>query len=123
MGVTFWGNFASRTLLVPFHWRGMCYAHQFSREGSLCVRILGRPSQALKGTRNNAGTTRTCRATAARLSRSPVLSSAGVFFRGGGLASFWTELGKAIGKVPAAEEKFRDGPAGLVSTAPECFLP
>src|SRR5262249_4921543 len=20
------------------HWRGMCYAHQFSREGSLCVR-------------------------------------------------------------------------------------
>jgi hypothetical protein len=38
MGVTFWGNFASRTLLVPFHWRGMCYAHQFSREGSLCVR-------------------------------------------------------------------------------------
>jgi hypothetical protein len=38
MGVTFWSNFASRTLLVPFHWRGMCYAHQFSREGSLCVR-------------------------------------------------------------------------------------
>src|SRR6516165_6625547 len=28
MGVTFWGNFASRTLLVPFHWCGMCYAHQ-----------------------------------------------------------------------------------------------
>ena len=27
MGVTFWGNFASRTLLVPFHWCGMCYAH------------------------------------------------------------------------------------------------
>jgi hypothetical protein len=26
MGVTFWGNFASRPLLVPFHWRGMCYA-------------------------------------------------------------------------------------------------
>src|SRR5262249_15789978 len=24
--------------LVPFHWRGMCYAHQFSREGSLCGR-------------------------------------------------------------------------------------
>jgi len=38
MGVTFWGNFASRTLPVPFHWRGMCYAHQFSREGSLCGR-------------------------------------------------------------------------------------
>jgi hypothetical protein len=38
MGVTFWGNFASRPLLVPFHWRGMCYAHQFSRKGSLCVR-------------------------------------------------------------------------------------
>jgi hypothetical protein len=38
MGVTFWGNFASRTLSVPFHWRGVCYAHQFSREGSLCVR-------------------------------------------------------------------------------------
>ena len=43
MGVTFWGNFASRTLLVPFHWRSMCYAHQFSREefsreGSLCAR-------------------------------------------------------------------------------------
>jgi|SRR5215472_1609628 len=38
MGVTFCGNFASGTLLVPFHWRGMCYAHQFSREGSLCVR-------------------------------------------------------------------------------------
>jgi hypothetical protein len=51
MGVTFWGNFASRTLLVPFHWRGMCYAHQFSREGSLCVReaeetALVGPSQA-----------------------------------------------------------------------------
>ena len=27
MGITFWGNFASGTLLVPFHWRGMCYAH------------------------------------------------------------------------------------------------
>ena len=27
MGVTFWGNFASRTLVVPFHWRGMCVAH------------------------------------------------------------------------------------------------
>src|SRR5215471_11230560 len=38
MGVTFCGNFASGTLLVPFHWRGMCYAHQFSRAGSLCVR-------------------------------------------------------------------------------------
>src|SRR5215831_13618149 len=38
MGVTFCGNFASGTLLVPFHWRGMCYAHRFSREGSLCVR-------------------------------------------------------------------------------------
>jgi hypothetical protein len=36
MGVTFWGNFASCILLVPFHWHGMCYAHQFSREGSLC---------------------------------------------------------------------------------------
>jgi hypothetical protein len=53
MGVTFWGNFVSRTLLVPFHWRGTCYAHQFSWEGSLCVKklkkrrqILGRPSQA-----------------------------------------------------------------------------
>src|SRR5262245_65783266 len=52
MGVTFWGNFASRILLVPFHWRGMCYAHQFSREGSPCEKlktrrqILGRPSQA-----------------------------------------------------------------------------
>jgi len=58
MGVTFWGNFVSRTLLVPFHWRSTCYAHQFSREefsweGSLCVKklkkrrqILGRPSQA-----------------------------------------------------------------------------
>src|SRR5262249_41623454 len=31
MGVTFWGNFASALCLVPFHWRGMCYAHQFSR--------------------------------------------------------------------------------------------
>jgi hypothetical protein len=38
MGITFRGNFASRALLVPFHWRGMCYAHQFSREGSPCVR-------------------------------------------------------------------------------------
>jgi len=38
MGVTFWGNFASRTLPVPFHWRGMCYALQFGREGSLGVR-------------------------------------------------------------------------------------
>jgi hypothetical protein len=58
MGVTFWGNFVSRTLLVPFHWRSTCYAHQFSREefsreGSLCVKklkkrrqILSRPSQA-----------------------------------------------------------------------------
>jgi hypothetical protein len=54
MGVTFLGNFVSRTLLVPFHWRGMCYAHRFSWEGwSLGVReaeetaqILGRPSQA-----------------------------------------------------------------------------
>src|SRR5215471_926139 len=27
MGVTFCGNFAPRTLLVPFHWRGMCDAH------------------------------------------------------------------------------------------------
>jgi hypothetical protein len=27
MAVTFWGNFASGTLLVPFHWRGMCDAH------------------------------------------------------------------------------------------------
>src|SRR5215813_2902967 len=32
MGVTFRGNFVSRPLLVPFHWRGTCYAHQFSRE-------------------------------------------------------------------------------------------
>jgi hypothetical protein len=45
MGVTFWGNFVSRTLLVPFHWRSTCYAHQFSREefsreGSLCVKKL-----------------------------------------------------------------------------------
>jgi hypothetical protein len=38
MGVTFGAIFAPRTLLVPFHWRGMYYAHQFSREGSLCVR-------------------------------------------------------------------------------------
>ena len=27
MGVTFWRNFASCTLLVPFHWCGMCDAH------------------------------------------------------------------------------------------------
>src|SRR6516225_500851 len=27
MGVTFCGNFAPRTLLVPFHWCGMCDAH------------------------------------------------------------------------------------------------
>jgi hypothetical protein len=37
MGVTFGTIFAS-AVLVPFPWRGMCYAHQFSREGSLCVR-------------------------------------------------------------------------------------
>jgi hypothetical protein len=43
MGVTFWGNFAPRTLLVPFHWRGMCYAHQFSREGrSACEKVKKR---------------------------------------------------------------------------------
>jgi len=34
MGVTFRGNFVSHTLLVPFHWRSTCYAHQFSRKSS-----------------------------------------------------------------------------------------
>jgi hypothetical protein len=33
MGVTFCGNFGSRTLLVPFHWRGMCYAHHSAVAG------------------------------------------------------------------------------------------
>jgi hypothetical protein len=37
MGVTFWGNFASRTLLVPFHWRGMCYV-QSVQPGRVAVR-------------------------------------------------------------------------------------
>jgi hypothetical protein len=53
MGVTFWSNFAARTLLVPFHWRGMCYAIG-SAGKSRCAceklkkrrQILGRPSQA-----------------------------------------------------------------------------
>jgi hypothetical protein len=38
MGVTFCAISDTALCLVPFHWRGMCYAHQFSREGSLCVR-------------------------------------------------------------------------------------
>jgi hypothetical protein len=39
MGVTFLGQISHPALCsVPFHWRGMCYAHQFSREGPLCVR-------------------------------------------------------------------------------------
>jgi hypothetical protein len=38
MGVTFWGNFISGTLFssISLAWHVLC--HQFSREGSLCVR-------------------------------------------------------------------------------------
>jgi hypothetical protein len=53
MGVTFCCNFASRTLLVPFHWRGMCYAHHSAGKGRCACeklkkrrQILGRPSLA-----------------------------------------------------------------------------
>jgi hypothetical protein len=53
MGITFWGNFASGTLLVPFHWRGMRYAHHSAGKGRCACeklkkrrQILGRPSQA-----------------------------------------------------------------------------
>jgi hypothetical protein len=46
MGVTFWGNFASRTLLVPFHWRGMRYAHHSAGKGRCACEKLKKRRQS-----------------------------------------------------------------------------
>jgi hypothetical protein len=45
MAVTFWGNFASRTLSVPFHWRGMCYAHHSAGKGRRACEKLNCPAR------------------------------------------------------------------------------
>jgi hypothetical protein len=47
MGVTFWGNFASRTLLVPFHWRGMCMRSSSAGKGRRACGKLKKRRQIL----------------------------------------------------------------------------
>jgi hypothetical protein len=64
------------------------------RRRSISFRLPFLPVQAAIATRTNAGTTRTCCATAARLSRRPVLSPLARFCRGGSWELF-DEAGKA----------------------------